>query len=43
MRSSYFAGCRVRAAGYFPYTLAGFDYGTSLIPSVIILIDYHSW
>ena len=36
-------GCRVRDAGHFPYTLTGFDYDTSLISSIVVLIYYHSW
>ena len=43
VRNIYFAGRGVRAASHFPYTLTGFDYGTSLISSVIVLIDDHSW
>ena len=41
---SDFAGAR--AAGCWPfsvYTLTGFDYGTSLMYSIIVLIHYHIW
>ena len=30
----------MRAAGHFQFLLSGFDYGTSLISSLIVLVDY---
>ena len=44
-QSSYLAGRGLRAAGCWPFSVyfSGFDYGTSLISSLIVLTDCHSW
>ena len=37
IRSIYFAGCGLRAAGHFLFPLSDFDFGTSLVCSFIVL------